>query len=428
MTSYSKTITELFDLQKFSIKMGLENITKICNHLNNPENSYPVIHVAGTNGKGSTSRMIQAIISSHGLKVGLYTSPHLVDFRERITVNGEKIDKSFILKYWQTNAPLINQLKATFFDTTTALAFDYFRVKHIDVAIMETGLGGRLDSTNIVKPECVVITPIEIDHTKQLGNNLVSIAQEKSSIIKENSAVFIAKQKKIVRNVLQKAVSKSRASYAFTDSLKVEKISSGMNQITFNLYDKTKSLKIEQLELNLAGFYQAENAALAYLCARWYLEQSGIKFSEKCFRATLENLSWPGRLQLVSKSPVIYFDVSHNYAGFKHTLDFVDEIGTKSNRYLIFGLLDDKAFKPIIRRVQKSFKNVIITEPKHDRALPAQLIKDELIKYGVEAEIYGSIKDSYRKTLQKLTQNDVLFVMGSHYIIGQLLEFSGKNT
>ena len=237
MNPYLKTITELYGLQKFSIKMGLENISEICDHLNNPQNLYPVIHVAGTNGKGSTSRMIQATLTSHGLRVGLYTSPHLVDFRERIVIDDKQIEKDYIVEYWRKISPLIYQLKATFFDTTTALAFEYFGYKNIDVAVIETGLGGRLDSTNIVNPVSVVITPIEIDHTRQLGNNLQSIAWEKASIIKSGSTVFVAKQKKMVREVLEKCSSKAEICYNFTDSVRIDKIRAGLDYLNFNLVD-----------------------------------------------------------------------------------------------------------------------------------------------------------------------------------------------
>ncbi len=428
MNTYSNTISELYKLQQFSIKMGLDNITKICDFLDNPQNSYPVIHVAGTNGKGSTSRMIQSILSLHGLKVGLYTSPHLVDFRERITVNEEQIDKDFVVEYWQKISSLVNKLRATFFDTTTALAFMYFRKNNIDVAIIETGLGGRLDSTNIVKPLSVVITPIEIDHTKQLGSRLKSIALEKASIIKNGSTVFVAKQKKNVRDVLIHASSRAKTCYYFTDTIRIDEICSGQDDLTFRLFDRLRKKTIEHIRVNLAGYYQAGNAGLAYLCSRWFLENSSMVFSEKLIKKALGEITWPGRLQIVSQSPLVYFDVSHNYAGFKHTLEFVDKLSCSGEKYLLFGLLEDKAYKPIIRMIHESFRNVIITEPAHDRALSAQLILKEFKKYGMEAIICKSITEAYAKTIQNMAKNDVLFVMGSHYIIGELLAFSGKNT
>ena len=184
--SYSKTITELYNLQLFSVKQGLENIQQLSQFMNHPERSYPVLHVAGTNGKGSTSVMIQKILYAHGLCTGLYTSPHLIDFRERIRINDDFIDRNYIVEYWKNINPFVSRVKATFFDTTTALAFNYFRDHKVDVAVIETGLGGRLDSTNIVDWDAAIITPFHRDHTRQLGTKLRAITAEKADIIKKN--------------------------------------------------------------------------------------------------------------------------------------------------------------------------------------------------------------------------------------------------
>ena len=170
--SYSKTITKLYNLQQFSVKQGLENIQQLSKFLNYPEKKYPVLHVAGTNGKGSTSVILQRILYAHGLRTGLYTSPHLLDFRERIRINDDFIDRNYIIGYWKNIDPLVSRIKATFFDTTTALAFNYFHDHQVDVAVIETGLGGRLDSTNIVDSAAAIITPIHRDHTRQLGLKL----------------------------------------------------------------------------------------------------------------------------------------------------------------------------------------------------------------------------------------------------------------
>ncbi|MCK5852589.1 bifunctional folylpolyglutamate synthase/dihydrofolate synthase, partial [bacterium] len=194
MMDYQSAISEIYDLQKYAIKLGLDNIKFLMNSLNNPHNQYPVIHIAGTNGKGSTAFYIAGILQAMGMNTGLFTSPHLVDFRERIQVNGHKIEKSFIVDFWQREKKTILSREATFFDTTTALGLDYFKMKNVDVAVVETGLGGRLDSTNIVDSEIAVITPIDFDHQKQLGTTLKKIAYEKAGIIKKKSVVFSAIQ------------------------------------------------------------------------------------------------------------------------------------------------------------------------------------------------------------------------------------------
>jgi len=186
MISYSQTVEQLFDLQKYAIKLGLENITLLSKNFGDPHLKYPTIHIAGTNGKGSTSFFISKILQTTGLKVGLFTSPHLVDFRERIRINDELIATEYVTSFWQEVKELVLKLEATFFDTTTLLAFKYFSDQNVDVAIIETGLGGRLDSTNILKPEIAVLTPIAYDHQKQLGKTIEKIAYEKAGIIKDS--------------------------------------------------------------------------------------------------------------------------------------------------------------------------------------------------------------------------------------------------
>lgn len=203
MDLYTQTTQQLFDLQKYAIKLGLENISYLCQVFGNPQLKFPIIHIAGTNGKGSTAFYISNILQTCGLKVGLYTSPHLVDFRERIRINNQLIEKDYIIQFWKEIKESVLRLKATFFDTTTLMALKYFADKEVDVAVIETGLGGRLDSTNIVKPDMVVITPIGYDHQKQLGKTLKLIAFEKAGIIKDKCIVFVSEQKRSVLNVIK---------------------------------------------------------------------------------------------------------------------------------------------------------------------------------------------------------------------------------
>ena len=204
---YKAVVNELFDLQKFAIKLGLHNITALSSLLGNPHMQYPSIHIAGTNGKGSTSFYIAQILQACGLKVGLFTSPHLVDFRERIRVDNLLINEDDVISFWQTIKKEVLELQATFFDTTTLMAFDYFAKQRVDVAVFETGLGGRLDSTNIIQPECCVITPIGLDHQHFLGDTLSKIAVEKAGIIKNSADVFLADIEPDAENEILKHVS-----------------------------------------------------------------------------------------------------------------------------------------------------------------------------------------------------------------------------
>ena len=198
MLEINTVLKELFDLQKFAIKLGLHNISQLNMFFDNPHLKYPTIHIAGTNGKGSTAIILQQILMQHGLKSGLFTSPHLFDFNERIRINDQLIEDQFIINFWSKAKELVLKMKATFFDTTTCLAFEYFYQNNVDVAIFETGLGGRLDSTNIIQPEMAIITPIDYDHQKHLGTTLTQIAYEKAGIIKNNHPVFLSRQHKNV--------------------------------------------------------------------------------------------------------------------------------------------------------------------------------------------------------------------------------------
>jgi dihydrofolate synthase/folylpolyglutamate synthase len=423
---YSNTISELYDLQKFSIKMGLENISSLCKDLGNPQDSYPIIHIAGTNGKGSISIILYEILAAHGLRVGLYTSPHLMDFRERIRINHKFIDKKYIIDFWNRMNYKVHQLKATFFDTTTALAFEYFGKSGVDIAVIETGLGGRLDSTNIVKPVASVITPIAIDHIKQLGKNLKSIANEKAVIVKKGSTFFCARQKKTVKDIFRNIASVADSFYEFSESVNIQKNESFPTYSQFDCRDKIRNIKMEKLRLNLAGKFQIDNACLAYLVSRWYLDRSRISFSEERFRDVLSRIQWNGRLQLVSKQPDVYLDVSHNYSGFKETLSFISGIGDLSNRFLLIGLLDDKEYKLIVRLLAKNFRQIILTEPAHERALPVSVLSGEFLRYGIEASAEKSLILAYKCAIKNLGKNDRLYVMGSHFLIGEILKVINK--
>lgn len=426
--NYPDTINELFALQKFSIKMGLENIKAICKQLNDPHTRYPMIHVAGTNGKGSTSLMIHSILSAHELKVGLYTSPHLMDFRERIRINDQLIDKKFIVFFWQRVKELVHDLKATFFDTTTAMAFSYFGESAVDLAVIETGLGGRLDSTNIIRPEAVVITPIAIDHTKQLGRNLKSIAGEKASIIKAGATVFSARQKKSVREVLENKKRRATRSHRLLDKLIIYSIKTSKDGSFFSLRDKQRQIELTNIKFNLLGKFQIDNAGLAYLVSRWYLDKLKIKFSEKTFRDVMKNLQWAGRMQRINQSPDVYLDVGHNYSGFRESMEFIKTVAEKQSCHLLLGLLDDKEYKRIIRLLQKYFRYIYITEPNHERALSAKILKQEFQRYNRNVKIVTQINAAYQFALKNLKNSDTLFVMGSHFLISEILIRRAKST
>jgi len=426
MNNIENTLTELFDLQKFAIKLGLENISKLAMHFNNPHLNYPTIHIAGTNGKGSTAIILQNILMQHDLKVGLFTSPHLVHFNERIRINNDLIANEFIYDFWINIKDLVLELKSTFFDTTTCMAFEYFNQNNVDIAIFETGLGGRLDSTNIVDPEIAIITPIDFDHHKQLGNTLSQIASEKAGIIKDNCHVYLSKQKPEVNKYFKNKYN-SKNIIHFQDQIENLKIDSLLDDTIFEFQDKLRNKKFIDIHLNLLGKHQAENACLAYLAASQYLQNIKKEFNEELFRKALLTVEWNARIQKISSNPNIYIDVSHNESGIEQTINFIGSNFKKSNLKLLIGLLEDKNYKIIVDQLKNVFSEIWITEPANHRKLPGEILHNEFVQAGISSELIKDISESYESLINKLEPEDTLFIMGSHYLAGTIESMNLQN-
>ena len=423
-----QALQELYDLQRFSIKMGLDNIQALCNFLGNPQEQFPSIHIAGTNGKGSTAVLIQRILSLHGLQTGLYTSPHLVDFNERIRIDEALIDNHYMASFWHSTRDLILTRKATFFDATTALAFKYFAENRVDLAVIETGLGGRLDSTNILRPRAVVLTPIDRDHEKQLGKDYAGIAREKAAIIKDGAMVFSAGQRPEAEEVLNLFRHRPDGFVFAPEQTRVSNVVLDGDGINFTLTDLMRNTTYGNIRLSMVGEHQAANAALAYLSARWYLEQIDFRFSEKKFRKALANICWPGRLHKIASNPDIIFDVSHNESGFETSLKYAAKHYKDHRRLLLLGLLSDKDFHQIAAMVSKVFERIMVTEPVSPRKMDAGALQEVFRKQGIEAEAIPELEKAYRKASKNLAENEVLFVMGSHFLIGELFKTIRKRT
>jgi dihydrofolate synthase/folylpolyglutamate synthase len=416
---YRQAVSELFYLQKYAIKLGLDNIAALTRYLNYPHKNYPVIHIAGTNGKGSTAFFTAAVLQAMGLKAGLFTSPHLQDFRERIRVNGKIIDEASVVRFWQNVKEEVLKRKATFFDTTTAMGLDYFSSEEVDVAVIETGLGGRLDSTNIVNSEIVAITPIDFDHQKQLGDTLEKIAYEKAGIIKENSAVFCAKQQTEALRILKSA--KTKKFYYLPDYIRVVVKSASLDKMEFDIYDDLNDTILKNIVSRQVGVYQAENIALAYFMARYFLSQHGINFDKNLFKEQIKKILWPGRLQKISSNPDIIFDVSHNPAGIKTTLNYLSDKTERDKLHILLGLVEDKAYNEIVDFISLKCDAVYLTEPDTHRKLDGTLLLQEFRKRNKEALFIENAREAYRIAKSRLKEKDTLLVIGSHYLIGAII-------
>jgi len=421
MENYSQTLNELFDLQKFAIKLGLDNIRFLCEKMGNPQQAYPTIHIAGTNGKGSTAFYIAQILQAHGLRSGLFTSPHLSDFRERIRIDNRLIDRRQVVSFWQELKPQVMQRKATFFDTTTAMALGYFQQQKVDVAVVETGLGGRLDSTNLLRPQIAVITPIAFDHQKQLGHTLSSISKEKAGIIKKGCIVFSAAQATEAFQTLQKYAQKAKAFYYLPDIACYEIRRRSLHFTEFDLFDRHRNLTFKALRTLQVGDFQIGNIALAYQVSRFYLESLGHSFSEQKLGRVLKQRRWPGRLQLIQENPAVILDVSHNLHGVRHSLGYLAKLADIKKLVVLVGLVDDKNYPAIAREIARHAGRIIITEPETQRRLPAELLQ-KAFNGRNNVKLIKELAEAYEFSVNSLQPDETLLVMGSHYLTGAVMK------
>jgi dihydrofolate synthase/folylpolyglutamate synthase len=330
------------------------------------------------------------------------------------------IDPEYICQYWNKMSETVLSEKATFFDTTTALAFSYFRDKKVDAAVIETGLGGRLDSTNIVRPEVVILTPIHRDHTRQLGSKLSDIAREKADIIKNGCTVFCAVQHRRVGETLTEYRDRSSAWFDLNDAVRIRILRHHRSKSLFCMEDVIRGEKYEDLELNLEGDHQVANASLAYLTGRWFLEKRGIRFEPALFRKALKKIYWPGRFHQISSSPDIILDVSHNYDGFRKTIALIENRYHGRKVHLLIGLLSDKEYRLIAKLVYKRFSSVTVTNPVHERVLPPEKFQSYIKSLGGNARVIQNYREAWHELTGNLAETDVLIIMGSHFLIGAI--------
>jgi len=397
----SVELDSLYSLHRSGIKLGLEHTFQLLEFLGNPQKELNLIHVAGTNGKGSTCAHIECILRGNGYKVGLYTSPHLINFNERIRVNGFPIKNDEIIFYIKSMDAVIQKIDSTFFEVTTAMALKYFNDHNVDVAIIETGLGGRLDSTNVIEPSMAIMTPISMDHMDILGDSIQKIAKEKSGIIKDDIMLITAKQDKVVMDILyDKAREKKASIIVANDPLNVSFDSDGTS---FRLGNKS-------YKTPLIGDFQAENASLAIST----IGQFDKKITHKTICKNLRDLYWPGRLQSLSNQ--IYYDVAHNESGIKATLRSFNMIYPDYNIYGLFCLKGDKDLDLIAIQLKDKLKKLFIADSKNGLLLNAKKLSTKLNDLGINNSPVESIKDGIKTLRGVLKEKDIGLIFGTHYI------------
>lgn len=406
------SLKKLFSLHKFGIKLGLENTIGFLNYLGNPQQELKTIHIAGSNGKGSTSSFIASILQEYGYKIGLYTSPHFVKFNERVVINGKQIEDEYISTFISDNKNYIDEHQLTFFEVTTALAFHYFKNMNTDYCVIETGLGGRLDSTNVLNPLATVITSISLEHTNVLGNTIEQIAAEKAAIIKNNSKVFIGMIQESAANVIKRRCIESECViYPLKDFIEINN-------------DKVRLLvkKDKLLDINppIKGKYQKFNAALAALT----LSKAFSFFDEEKYSLGISkvasNTGLQGRYEYFHLNPTIIFDSAHNPEGVENFLcEYSNEAGFYKKRTLLFGAMRDKAIEEMLRMLSEYFDEILISEIQYERAAKVEEISKICESLNIHS-IPVNKPEVFVSDFMKRDATECLVVLGSMYLLGEI--------
>jgi dihydrofolate synthase/folylpolyglutamate synthase len=384
---------------KSAYKVDLSNTIKLATHLKSPENKFKSVHVAGTNGKGSTSHTLASVLQEAGYKVGLYTSPHLKDFRERIKINGKEVSKQFVINFVKKNKSFFEENSLSFFEMTVGMAFDYFAKKKVDIAIIEVGLGGRLDSTNIIIPEVSVITNIGLDHTQFLGTTLEEIAAEKAGIIKENIPVVIGETQDEIKSVFLKIAKERNTNLYFADT-SIDSV----------------------FESDLKGTYQKNNIKTV-LKTISELQELGYSISDSHIKRGLlnviKNTGLLGRWQILQESPKVICDVAHNKEGLNYTLKQLKEESYKT-LHLVLGFVSDKDLDSVIPLFPKKAK-YYFCKPDISRGMDERNVKKSFQAKGYIGEVYKSVNEALKVAKEVADKEDVIYVGGSTFVVAEIL-------
>ncbi len=413
MKEFQTALNKLFSLHTLGIKLGLDNIQSFLNLINNPQNKLKCFHIAGSNGKGSTASFIYSILFQAGYKVGLYTSPHFVKFNERIIVNGKYITDDYIYDFLSKYDKLIEEKKLTFFEVTTALAFDYFVSQKVDYAVIETGLGGRLDATNVItNPVACIITSISLEHTNILGDKISLIAKEKGGIIKKNSKVFIGKLPIEADKVIDEICLEKNVKLIRLEDYLIER-----GDIV-ELYSEEVDLK--EWFTPLKGNFQKYNAALATLTVAKTLFIDNPKVIYDGLKNVIKNSLIQGRYEIVSDKPKIILDSAHNPAGISAFLsEFIKEKNNYDQSILLFTALKDKDINSMAKIIDNNFEKVYVTEVNYERKELAENLKTIFSENGISTEVIIDKKQFLNDYLKTKT-NSCLVITGSMYLIGEI--------
>lgn len=429
--NYSETINYLFSsLPAFHLqgatayKPGLERVSEFCRKIGNPQRNYFIIHIAGTNGKGSVANMLAAVLQQAGYQTGLYTSPHLTDFRERIRVGGEMISKQKVVNFVNKHRQEMEECELSFFEMATVLAFDYFAQCDVEVAIIETGLGGRLDATNIVIPALSIITNVGLEHTALLGDSLPKIAREKGGIIKKSIPVIVGERNKAYNLVIEEIAQDRRSTVIYADDVFVcrAQYAEGDRQV-FDMI-RTRDGQQYTLRVGLLGEYQRQNVAIVCAAADFLHENTPLSISRRAFieglRDVVQLTSFQGRWQVLSKRPTVICDTGHNAHGIAHVAEQLRQSASGGRLYCVMGFCEDKNIGEMLQ-LMPADAHYIFTRADIARAATAESVTEAATAAGLDFEWVDGVPAAVERAKGMLTEEDTLFIGGSTFVVAEAL-------
>ncbi len=418
ISAYDNALDFILAREHFGIKLGLENISNFLDSIGRPQEKFASVHIAGTNGKGSTASYVERIVREAGYRTGIFTSPHLVDFRERIKVDGEYISRRFISDFVRKYRDVIEKHNITFFEVCTALAFSYFASKKIDLGIIEVGLGGRLDATNTLRPLLSVITDISYDHTNLLGDTLDKIAWEKAGIIKPGVPVQIGLLPTAAKKTVKQVCRERDTSL---ESLAKDDFSMDGKPFGFYYHDGNSRWGKMNLQSSLPGLHQVKNAALAVRVCR-FIGENGFNINKTAIKNGLRKTDWPARFEIIRKKdrPTVILDVGHNPAGVKATVETFKEVFPGRKAHLVMGFVRFKSLKEIVATLEKIALSAQVCLLKTYRSTPPEEIASHF-SGKIPVEVSQSLVDSARKVIKSARPDDIVIICGSHFAVGEFM-------
>ncbi len=422
--NYNKFLEEIFAKTATDRKIELTRIKQFLDAIGNPEKNIQGIHVAGTNGKGSTCAAIESILHTHNFSVGLNTSPHLVDYKERFRINKEEVNPEELLALYLKRKDTHEEFDTTYFEISTAIAFELFYNQGVDFSIMEVGLGGRLDASVLLNAVITVITNIEYDHTKSLGNTLAKIALEKAGILKKGIPLVLGRTRPAARKaILQRAKELSCPVVEYEKTLTLSNEHYGENGVYYDISIPSYDVNFNGIYCNLAGAHQVGNTALSVLVCAVLAKYYGFVLDEEKTKQALASVIWNGRLQKIGENPTIILDGAHNPAGMRQLVRNIKSIYKYKKLIVVLGILYDKEIKKMVRSISEIADIIVISKSQSHRAAAIETLEREVKKTGIAYYKFPNSISAFEHAKKIADKNDLICVSGSLYTIGEVLGY-----